>query len=420
MKSIFSLGSLAVLNLLVIVSIQWMVLVEIGPGEETDAYFSAQVLTLIPLVILGDIVIRVLVPLLAGLSRQDLPGVVKVFTVHVFSGLAALATFLVLSASLWVSVLSPGLSSHALALSVEMAKIMSITLVFGGLTSVLKSVYYAEQRFLFPEFSQLIPGILVLFGIIWALPVYGIVSVAWGTMIRFLLQTIMLFRWNDWLGRRSNTDPALIRLAWQRIRALLFGASIYETGPMLDRYLASLAPVGSISLLAFGNQFYSLFLVLTDKVFAAPLMSIAANDINSGQIKRLREKYSQRVLLLLAVAVCVWLAFVLYGKWGLKFLIGYGQFGAEDIEALWQLMIVLGSMLVGVVGQLSASCFYGMGKTNIVIRVAIINFFICAFIKVFAFNSVGVVGIAMGIGAYQVLNALGLHIILFRKLRKVG
>ncbi len=420
MKFIFSLGSLAILNLVATVAVQWLVLVYIGPGEKTDAYFSAQVLTLIPLVILGDVVLRVLVPLLAGIPKQDLPGVVKVFTLQVFSGLALAATVLVLSAPVWVSVLSPGLSSQALDLSVEMAKIMSITLVFGGLTTVLKSVYYAEQRFIYPELTQLIPGVLVLIGIVGALPVYGIVSVAWGMVIRFLLQAIMLFRWNDWRGSCSDTDPALIRLAWRRIRALLFGASIYETGPMLDRYLASLAPVGSISLLAFGNQFYSLFLVLTDKVFAAPLMSIAANDINAGQIKRLREKYSQRVLLLLAVAVCVWLAFVFYGKWGLNFLIGYGQFGAEDIDALWQLMIVLGGVLVGVVGQLSSSCFYGMGKTNIVIRVAIINFFICAFVKVVAFNSVGVVGIAIGIGTYQVLNALGLHIILCRKLRKVG
>jgi len=419
MKAIFSLGSLAILNLVATVAVQWLVLVYIGPGEKTDAYFSAQVLTLIPLVILGDVVLRVLVPLLASLPRQDLPAVVKTFTVQVFSGLALAATVLVSSAPVWVSLLSPGLSSQALALSIEMARIMSITLVFGGVTTVLKSVYYAEQRFIYPELTQLIPGVLVLIGIVVVLPVYGIVSVAWAMLIRFILQALMLFRWRDWRISR-NTDPAVISLAWRRIRALLFGASIYETGPMLDRYLASLAPVGSISLLAFGNQFYSLFLVLTDKVFAAPLMSIAANDINAGQIKQLREKYMQRVLLLLAVAACVWLAFVFYGKWGLNFLIGYGQFGAEDIDALWRLMIVLGGVLVGVVGQLSASCFYGMGKTNIVIRVAIINFFICALIKVFAFNSVGVVGIAIGISAYQLLNALGLHIILFRKLKKAG
>lgn len=66
-----------------------------------------------------------------------------------------------------------------------------ITLVFGGLTTVLKSSYYAERRFIYPELSQLIPGILVLLGIIWALPVYGIVSVAWGAVIRWMIQAII-------------------------------------------------------------------------------------------------------------------------------------------------------------------------------------------------------------------------------------
>lgn len=417
MKFIFSLGSLVILNLVVTLAIQWLVLVYIGPGEKTDAYFSAQVLTLIPLAVLGDVVMRVLVPLLAGIPRQDLTGIVKVFIVQFFLGLAVVAVFLVSSASIWVSVLSPGLSTQALALAVEMAKIMSITLVFGGLTTVLKSVYYAEQRFIYPEFSQLIPGILVLLGMIWALPIYGIVSVAWGAVIRWIFQAIMLMMRNDWRGS-SKTDPAIIRLAWRRMRELLFGASIYETGPMLDRYLASLAPAGSISLLAFGNQFYTLFLVLTDKVFAAPLISIAAKDINAGQIKGLREKYMQKVFLLGAGAVCVWVAFILYGKWGLNFMIGYGQFGAEEIDTLWQLMVVLGAMLVGVAGQISTSCLYGMGKTNSVLKVTIINFLICAFIKVVAFNRVGVMGIAIGIVAYQLFNAIGLHIVLFRKLRK--
>ena len=419
MKIIFSLGSLVILNLLFTLAIQWLVLVYIGPGEKTDAYFSAQVLTLIPLAVVGDVAMRVLVPLLAGIPKPVLTGIVKVFIVQSFLGLAIVAVLLISSASIWVSVLSPGLSSQALALAVEMAKIMSITLVFGGLTTVLKAVYYAEQRFIYPELSQLIPGILVFLGIIWALPIYGIVSVAWGAVIRWMLQAIMLMMRNDWRVS-SKCDPEIIRLAWQRMRALLFGASIYETGPMLDRYLASLAPVGSISLLAFGNQFYTLFLVLTDKIFAAPLISISANDINAGQIKALREKYVQKVILLGAGAICVWVAFVLYGKWGLNFMIGYGQFGPEEIDTLWQLMVVLGAMLVGVAGQLSTSCLYGMGKTNSVLKVTIINFLICAVIKVFAFNRIGVIGIAIGMVAYQLFNAIGLHIVFFSKLRKLG
>jgi hypothetical protein len=75
-------------------------------------------------------------------------------------------------------------------------------------------------------------------------------------------------------------------------------------------------------------------------------------------------------------------------------------------------MTVLGGMLVaGVAGQMESSCLYALGKTHVVVRLAMINFFICADVKVVAFNAVGIVGIAIAIGivAYQLLNAVCLH-----------
>jgi peptidoglycan biosynthesis protein MviN/MurJ (putative lipid II flippase) len=297
---------------------------------------------------------------------------------------------------------------------------MSATLVFGGMTTVLKSAYYAEQRFLYPELSQVIASLAVLVGVFYAIPVYGIVAVAWGAVIRWGLWTAMLCQWIDWRVH-SVYDRAMTKRVWQRMRALLYGASIYKTGPIIDRYLASLGPVGSISLLTFGNQLYGVFLALTDKVFATPLLSIAAKHRKLGDTSLLWRNYRQKLLLTGTMALAVWAAFALCGQWGLTLLVGYGKFGAEQINMLWQLMVVLGGMLVaGVVGQLASNCLYALGKTSVVVRLAMVNFFICAAIKVVAFNAVGIVGIAIGIVAYQVLNAVCLHIALVRELKQAS
>jgi len=420
MKFIFSMGGLATLNLVIAMAIQWLVLVYIGPGAETDAYFSAQVLTLIPLIILSDILIRVLVPLLTGLAKENLSGAVKALLLQSLFVFIVMAAVLALSASLWVPLLSPGLSGKALDLTIEMAEVMSATLVFGGLTTVLKSAYYAEQRFIYPELSQVIASLAVLLGVFYAIPVYGIVAVAWGAVIRWALWTAMLCKWIDWRVH-SVYDRAMTKRVWQRMRALLYGASIYKTGPIIDRYLASLGPVGSISLLTFGNQLYGVFLALTDKVFATPLLSFAAKHRKLGDTALLWRIYRQKLLLTGTMALVVWAVFALCGQWGLTLLVGYGKFGAEQINMLWQLMLVLGGMLVaGVAGQLASNCLYALGKTSVVVRLAMVNFFICAAIKVVAFNAVGIVGIAIGIVAYQVLNAVCLHIALVRELKQVS
>ncbi|WP_027159524.1 lipid II flippase MurJ [Methylobacter luteus] len=420
MKFIFSLGGLAALNLAIAMATQWLVLVYIGPGADTDAYFSAQVLTLIPLTILSDILIRVLVPLLTGLSREYLTGTVKSLLLQSLLGYVVMAVILGLSAYLWVPLLSPGLSGQSLDLTIEMAEVMSVTLIFGGLTTVLKSAYHAEQRFIYPELSQLIASIVVLVGVFHAIPVYGITSVAWGAVIRWTLWTVMLCRWVDWRAP-SLYDRAMVKTVRQRARVLLLGASIYKTGPVIDRYLASLGPVGGISLLTFGNQLYGAFLAITDKVFATPLLSFAAKNMKSGDNSQLWRNYRQKLLLTGAMTLAVWALVGLCGKWGLNVLVGYGKFGAGQIDMLWQLMTVMGGMLVaGMAGQLASNCLYALGRTTVVVRLAMINFFICAGIKVLAFNALGIVGIATGIVAYQLLNAVGLHVALMRELKQVG
>jgi peptidoglycan biosynthesis protein MviN/MurJ (putative lipid II flippase) len=418
MKFIFSLGGLAALNLVIAMAIQWLVLVYIGPGADTDAYFSAQVLTLIPLTILSDILIRVLVPLFTDLASEYMSGTVKALLLQSFAVFTVIAAMLGFSAYLWVPLLSPGLSGQALGLTIDMAEVMSATLVFGGLTTVLKSAYHAEQRFIYPELSQLIASVVVLIGVIYAMPVYGIESVAWGAVIRWALWTVMLCKWIDWRAPSLYNRP-MAKAVRQRTRVLLFGASIYKTGPVIDRYLASLGPVGSISLLTFGNQLYGVFLALTDKVFAVPLLSFAAKNMKSGDMFLLRRNYRRKLLLTGSMALAVWAVFVLCGKWGLDLLVGYGKFGAGQIDMLWTLMTVMGGMLVaGVAGQMASSCLYALGRTKVVVRLAMVNFFICVVIKVLAFNAMGIVGIALGIVAYQVLNAVCLHVVLMRELKQ--
>jgi peptidoglycan biosynthesis protein MviN/MurJ (putative lipid II flippase) len=418
MKFIFSLGGLTALNLAIAMAIQWLVLVYIGPGADTDAYFSAQMLTLIPLTIFSDILIRVLVPLLIGLARENLTANVKSLLLQSFFAFAVIAAMLGLSAYLWVPLLSPGLSEQALDLAIEMAEVMSATLVFGGLTTVLTSAYHAEQRFIYPELSQFIAGMVVLVGVFYAMPIYGIASVAWGAVIRWGLWAVMLFKWADWRAH-SRYDRTMTKIVWQRMRALLYGELINKSGPVVDRYLASFGSVGSISLLTFGNQLYGIFLALTNTVFAMPLLAFAARSMKSNDIFRLRQNYRQKLLLTGTMALAVWGLFALCGKWGLTLLVGYGKFGAGQIDVLWQLMMVMGGMLVtGVAGQMAVSCLYALGRTRVVVRLAMVNFFICAGIKVLAFNAIGIVGIAIGIVAYQLLNAVGLHIALMRELKQ--
>ncbi len=403
------LGGLAAFNLAISIFVQWKVFVTLGPGLETDAYYAAQALPTVLITIFGMAVARVLVPLLIEVADSEKASSIWLTLLLSSAIFGALAFLLYSFSPFLISTLFPGFSEEERALPIKLLKVLSFSLLFGGTTSVLASCHQADHRFISTEFRSAFSALCLLAGVLWGLPLYGISAIAWAIVARYSLQTLLLFIGLPW-PTAKKIPKSLIRKLWRRLKPLLLGSSIYKTGPIVDRYLASLAPTGSIAILTFAQQLYSIGLAIVDKALGSPFVAKAATLIKQKKFIALRRKYKQYWFYSIAASILLWIGFIAVGHLVLDLIVGYGVVKPADLDMLWNVMAVLGGFLTaGVAGQLSAAGLYAFGETAMVSRIAILSFFTSVAAKIAGFYYLGIYGIAVGIVCYQLLNAIALH-----------
>lgn len=416
-KRRLALGGLALSSLIFSVVIQWQIIVGLGPGGMTDAYFASQVVPTVLLAIIGGSISHVLVPYIIEMTPAErslnIWGLILAF-IAIYGSLSLL---LFVFAPVWVGVLFPGFSGELVELTVRLCRILSFILLFGGVSTVLAAVHQSRHHFLLPEVWALASTVVMLAGVTLGLPVYGIVLVAWLSLFRHAMYFILLL---SGMPRPafSGFRPGVLGELWRRSKPLLLGSSIFKTGPIVDRNLASLAPTGGITILAFAQQLYGIALSIADKTVATPFIAITSTLLAEGRYDAVRSMYWKMWSWSLLASLLVWGLVVLAGEWALQLFLGYGLVKPDDIATMSAVMSIMGGMLAGgVTGQLSAAGLYACKQSGAVARIAIINFIIATIIKVVGFLYLGLYGIVLGIVSYQVLNAVVLHVKLNRTYR---
>src|SRR5438105_13113376 len=112
-----------------------------------------------------------------------------------------------------------------------------------------------------------------------------------GLQVIWLLPGLGHWQWPDW------NAPAM-REAWRRIRPLLIGTSYYRTDPLVDRFLASMAPAGGLSLLYIGQQIYGVANVVAEKAIAAPMVPQLSIEAAANRWPVFRRTYQRRLLII--------------------------------------------------------------------------------------------------------------------------
>ncbi len=418
MRLAVTLGCLAGINVLLAFFYQWYVLTAIGPGLETDALFAAMAVPQILLAVVAGSMTQVLVPLLSIENRDNFQKAAWNFFQGIGLILGALVLLLFITAAEWVPWTVPGFSCVTQSLTIKLVRIQLVGTVFMGLNGVAWSAYHSRQRFIWAEVSPVIGTLGGFAFLIWGLSRFGIAAAAWAMVFRSAIQTILLlpgmggYRFPDW---KNST----FREAWRRLYPLLLGTTYYKTGELVDRFLASMAPAGQLSLLYFANQIYLAGNLILSKAFAAPMVPLLARKASEKKWFIFRQISHNRFLCVLGISVAI-LAFIFFSGSSLySFLFGHGRFTIDEVLTLHHLLLALAGVWVGgAVGQILASSFYAKGNTGTPTRIGVFGFTLGLGLKAAGFWLWGVLGIAAGTSLYYLINAFLLKLSLSKKLSR--
>jgi putative peptidoglycan lipid II flippase len=290
-----------------------------GAGYQTDALAAALTIPLIIGSVLRFQVPKVLIPVFTDHCVQH--GESSAW--DLLSNLITTAFFVLVGISLAGMALSgaithlqlPGLGSQVISLAVWLSRILFGLVVFQGLESILRSVLYAQHRYVISSGGKVVANILTIVVIILWRDQFGMQVIACGMVLGEFLYVAVLALALSARGFQYHwvlkpTDPKLREI----LRAFCYplaGQGLAETAAVLQNVLGSFLGSGRITLIRYAARIVDAAagLLLGSIVQVTfPLVShhAAANDLKALR-KTLLE--SVRLLSFVGLPVSVWLIF---------------------------------------------------------------------------------------------------------------
>ena len=172
---------------------------------------------------------------------------------------------------------------------------------------------------------------------------------------------------------------------------------------------------GNLSLLYIGQQVYSAINLIITKSISAPTVPRLALAAKSGHWPKFRRIYRQRLLWMAGLGAAACIIMLVFGESLLHLMIGHGGITADNVRLLWWIMLALIGLLIGgTAGQVTAVAFYAMGDTRTPTMLFVFTFTIYIPVKVLIFLHYGLLGLAIITSVHLIINFLLQLIILER------
>lgn len=311
-----------------------------GAGQELDVYFAA---FRIPDFIYGILIMgglsAVFLPVLAEYFRKSEEQGWQLVNIVLNSFLVLLIVFCATLAILtpWlIEFVAPGFSEGQKELAVPLTRVMFLSPILFGLSSIFSGVLHYFNRFLAYSLAPIFYNLGIISGIIFFVPVFGVMGLAYGVILGAFSHLAIQIPSSAISGLRYSFTinfkyPGLLKIfkfmAWRTI-----GASVYHINLIVITAIASTLTLGSITLLNFASNISLLATGVIGVSFAtAAFPTLSRAFANGGREEFLKNFYSTfKYILFWAVPASV-VIFLLRNQI-VKTIFGVGQFGALEIK----------------------------------------------------------------------------------------
>ncbi len=343
-------------------------------GSQLDAYYAGFKLPdLLFTIVAGGALATAFIPVFADfLAGGDRPGawrLASAITNLVVIAVALLAGLAALSAPWLVrNLLAPGFTPQAQAETVTVMRIVLLSTLLFGISSVQSSVLHGFKHFLLPALAPALYPLGIIAGALWLAPTMGVMGLAWGALLGSFLHlagkvpalVYYGFRWWPVLDLRS---PAVRRVGWLMGPRIL-DLAVFQLTLILMTNLASRLAEGSVSALEWGWDAMQLPETLIGTAFGIVAFPTMAELAARADVPGLRRTLGDTTRAVLALATPAAAALIVLGRPVLSLLYAGGAFDEAAIDAIY---VALRFFALGLVAQtaleLAARAFFAQQDT---------------------------------------------------------
>lgn len=332
-----------------------------GTGMEADAYLVAYALPLVLYTVMTTVLPLVLVPALERARPDSEEGkrlLAGTNTVLVLS-LGSLSALMWLGAPAIIRLQAPGLDAPTTQLAVELFGVMVPIVLLLSLAWVACSWLFSLKRFVLPALAKVVFNLVGVVALVAFASRYGIRVAASGVLLGAILQLALLIPawvsggmpfWS-WRGARSPQVQALVgaSLIMIPVQANLY---LYL---IVDRFLASMLPQGTIAVLSYADKVIKAFSGVTIAALGVvifPYLAEMASVNHRDDLNRLI-RFAIRLTALIILPVQVGL--MAAGQPLVRLLFERGAFLPEDTALT---TVAMNYQLIGLFASALSLVFY--------------------------------------------------------------
>lgn len=353
-----------------------------GAGDELDVYFAAFRLPdlLYGILIMGAIS-ATFIPIFAQYFKKDEKEAWKLtgglFNL-VFGGLVVLSIILIFIAPQVVSIIAPGFSGTKKEMTADLTRIMFLSPLFLGLSSILSGVLQYFRRFFVYSLAPIMYNLGIIFGILFFANKMGVKGVAWGVVLGAFLHFLIQVPSSVYSGFKWQKISTIYHQGIKKIFTLAIPRTIglagFQINYLVITAIASSLAIGSVAIFNLANNLQYVPIGIIGISFAMAVFPNLASSFVEKDGKKFSENFSSVFSQVLYLVLPISVIFFVLRAQIVRLILGTGQFGWADTRLT---AAALGIFSLSVFAQslipLVSRAFYSTNNTRTPVSISLIS-----------------------------------------------
>jgi len=404
---------------------------EFGAGDTLDIYYAAFRLPdlIYNLLILGALSAG-FIPIFTSLIKSHKEKALSLISGHknepawelASNTLNVLAVTLVILCGIgiifapWVmKLITPGFGGDKMALTAELSRIMFLSPLFLGISSVFGGILQSFKRFFVYSLSPIFYNIGIIIGALYFVPLWGIYGLAWGVVLGAFAHMMVQLPTLLHLGFRYNFKMDLKNRNLRKIGAMMiprtFSLAIAQINLVIMTIIASTLISGSLTIFNFANNLQSFAIGIFGVSYA--VAAFPALSHLAFAKKELVKSVSLTVRQILFFIIPSTVLILTLRAQIVRVVLGTGRFDWQDtVLTIDTLSFFCLSLFAQALIPLLVRVFYARYDSKTPFIVGLIIAVINVFLSLKLASGMGVAGLALAFSLTNILNFIILWLIL--------
>src|SRR3989339_2203627 len=396
-----------------------------GAGDVMDAYYAAfKIPDLVYTLLIVGALSAGFIPVFVELMHKDEKEAWKVTNtiINVLGILLILisGTLIIFTPQL-LHFLVPGFEGEKFKLTVMLSRIMFISPILLGISSIVSGVLQSFKAFLIYSLSPIMYNLGIIIGALFLVPIFGNQGLAMGVVLGALFHLLIQipsfiqhgFKYQAVFSLKNKNVRKIFKLMLPRS----LGMATSQINFLAITIIASTLTSGSLAIFNFADNIQSVPTSIIGFSFAIALFptlsQLASLNENKKIIKHISETTKQILFLIIPITVIM---FLLRAQI-VRLILGTGQFDWEATKLTFNALGIFAfSLFAQSIIPVFARSFYALQDTVTPLITSIISTIINVIVAVYLSRSYGILGLIIAYSFSQIFQFVLLWILLHNKL----